>query len=286
MTPRHVVLDTLHLLCPLGMRFRDTVTGATVSDGLRVEAWPSTGYERRTAAVQNRSGVFAFHGLPGMRAVENGAGDDAFWASPPDIREFVVEALDAARRFLPVRFLAAAPTRGLFQPACAAPDSPPGDAAWVPLFSAPWRPPPPGMAVLRAELFDAVYGVPAAWALVEAETGAPPLRYRGMADDRGRVALFFPYPEPEGFHIGSPVPSNGAAVGDYEWPVRVSVFYRPYLRPPEIPDLCDVLDQPPAGVSAAAADTAPFHEARLRFGRELLLQTLYVTAAVSPLEGD
>jgi len=74
------VLEELTLLQPFGLRFWDQVTQSVVSDGLVVTAWRSAQPEVRTLAWLNRSGVFSFRNLPGLREIENGAGDADFWA--------------------------------------------------------------------------------------------------------------------------------------------------------------------------------------------------------------
>src|SRR5207237_6351263 len=47
-------------VCPLGVRFWDTVTRSVVDDGLKVEVYPRAQPHRRVRAGTNRSGVFAF----------------------------------------------------------------------------------------------------------------------------------------------------------------------------------------------------------------------------------
>ena len=49
------------LVAPLGLRFRDAATGATVSQGLRVTLYPTANPARRTQAFVNNSGVFVAH---------------------------------------------------------------------------------------------------------------------------------------------------------------------------------------------------------------------------------
>jgi hypothetical protein len=206
--PQHRLLERVSRLAPLGLRFRDAASGLHIGDGLAVTAYPVGNPSRRVAAATNRSGVYAFHHLPGLRDVEASDGDAAFWASPPAGQRFVVEVADPAGRFVAVRFEAEAPTRGLFELACLPVDSPPGSPptappSGVPLFSSAGRAVPPGMTALRAELWDPLAERPAAWAVLEAAVeGLPPAR--GLADERGQLALILPYPEPLAAPLASP----------------------------------------------------------------------------------
>ena len=90
----------------------------------------------KIAAVENRSGVFVFRRLPGMREVENGAGDDTFWAAHPPTFDFVLEVSDRAGRFLPYALPLQLPVRRLLTLPAA---SPLASSDSMPLFSAPWR---------------------------------------------------------------------------------------------------------------------------------------------------
>src|SRR6185295_5527945 len=97
-------LERISILCPLGVRFWDAVTNASISDGLIVAAYPAGQPWLRREAFLTRSGIFAFRNLPGMRDVENGAGGEAFWQSPPLEKPFVVEMSDTRGHFLPLKF--------------------------------------------------------------------------------------------------------------------------------------------------------------------------------------
>ena len=261
------VLERLSLVAPLGVCFWDDVSKSRVCDGLAVSAYPAAQRERRVAAVLNTTGVYAFPSIPGVRALEDAP------------QQVVVEVTDSLRRFIPFSFTATVPTRGLYSPACG---SPPGPLApGVPLFSAPARSVPAAMAVVRAELWDPLAGAPAAWAVLEVRAdGLPPVR--GIADDRGRVAVILGYPEPPGPPISSPGPSTGPALTDQTWTVRVLASYAPHSPVPTLPDLCATLSQPAAVVWADAARTRTLTSATLSFGRELLIRSL--DASNRPLE--
>jgi hypothetical protein len=264
-----IVLETVTRTALLGVRFWDRVTGRVVGDGLEVTI-TTTGKQ----AVMNHGGVFVVHELPGLRASTFGAGDDAFWASPPAMTEIGFTVVDALRRFLPFAFTADVPMRGLFAEDCGLPVLSPPDATVgsVPLFSAPSRVAPAGIAAVRADLWDVEADAPAAWAVLEVSAGAGPT-YRGVADDRGRTVVLLPYPEPQ-WHTTSPPPGS-RALSDQTWPLAVAVRYAPPASPPvgDVPDLCAVLTQGEGTLLEADSPTTPLGSQTLAFGRELVLRT-------------
>jgi hypothetical protein len=287
-------LEEVTLLQPLGLRFWDGVTQSFVGDGLSVTAWPAANPNRALDATLNRSGVYSFRGLPGMREVESGAGDDAFWAAHPPSDDLVVQVLDPEGRFLPFQLRVQAPQRGIYR----YPGTPDGLANSIPVFSMPSRTIPVNTAVVRAELYDHVNHCPAAWAVMDVSAdGQPPVR--GIADTLGRVQVALPYPEPRNFGIGSPLGPAGIKLQDQSWPVTVSVSYTRGPAPvPAIPDLGQVLSQSPATAWADTDLTQIFGGATLAFGQELILRswqlgnsppariwtsTLSITPAGSPL---
>jgi hypothetical protein len=243
---RIVELERTTSVAPFGVRFWDVVTGRTVSDGLTL-----VNVETGRSALPNRSGVFVAWNIAG--AAERGAGDAGYWASPPGQRSLTFELGDAQERFHTMRFDASAPSRGVFGEDCGSPP-----AGTVPLFSLPSRPYPPGTAAVRAELIDAITGGPAAHAVLEVSADGIATA-RGIADERGRVLVLLPYPEPP-WHGPSP-PAGSRPLSAQTWRVELAVRYSP-LSPPEPPDLCAVLAQPHAG---------PVVDAELAFGRELVL---------------
>jgi hypothetical protein len=259
------VMETLGLVSPLGLRFWDAVDEAPVSAGLSVTIWPAAQPELRTAAVVNRSGIFSFCNLPGLRAVESGSGDDAFWAAQTPRFDFVVEVTDGSNRFLPFRLPVKLPVCGL------------GD--FIPLFSSPARTMSAPMGLIRAQLFDPIRNGPAAWVLVEARVDGVPAG-RGLSDAQGGLLVPLPYPEahPGGPVFGSPPSPGGLKLTDQTWTVDLSFFYSPQEPAAKIPDLNEVLGQGP---------TTPLTTATLRFGQELVLRsrglsTLLITPAGSP----
>jgi hypothetical protein len=269
-----IVLETVTRTALLGVRFWDRITGHTVSDGLEVVESMSG-----TRALPNRSGVFVLNELPGLRARVFGAGDDAFWASPPAASTIGFTVVDRLGQFLPFAFTADVPFRGLFAEDCGLIASPPdGVVGGVPLFSAPSRTAPAGTAAVRADLWDIEADAPAAWAVLEVSTGAGPM-HRGVADARGRTVVLLPYPEPP-WHSSSPPPGS-RSLSEQTWPLTLAARYAPAQGSPplpdpasgEVPDLCSVLTQPAGTLLAADSPSTALGPQDLTFGRELVLRT-------------
>jgi hypothetical protein len=261
--PEHKLLERVTKVAPFGVRFWDGVTGSPVGEGLAVTLYPAADPLRRFRAVPNRTQVHVVYDLPGLRTYENGGA--AGGALP-----FCVEVQDDERRFLPFRFWAHLPAHRLYRLECTSPPLSPG----VPLFSTPNRAVPSGMAVLRADLWDAANQRPAAWAMVEvrvSQRGAP---VRGLSDDQGRLTVIFPYPEPERFAAGSPATATGLPLEQQSWPVEIRAFYGATLPPTVSPDLCAVLLQPPARLWATVSLLQPVTGAILRYGQELVVRSL------------
>jgi hypothetical protein len=274
------------MTAPLGVRFHDAATDRIVSDGLIVTGYPPQQPEKRIRATANHSGVFSFVNLPGLREFENGRGDRELWDSPTARQPLplVLEVVDPERRFLSFRFEAAAPHRGIYVGDDLQPDSPP-QSLGVPLFSVSSRAAPAAKAVLRAELHEMststeLIGRPAAWAVLEAYLGNK-LLARGMADEAGRVTLIFPWPEiPPPFSGGVGSPPRGPALRDQTWTIQTQAYYQrlPAESPwpnvvPALPDLRDVLSQPPATLWTNTAADVPLTEAQLSFGDELIVSS-------------
>ena len=143
-------------------------------------------------------------------------------------------------------------------------------AAALPLFSAPTRSGAGGLATLRASLWDPRADAPASWALLEARIDGQPT-VRGLADEAGRVALVFPYPEPAALAEQSP-PSTPFT--KQEWPVQLFASYVPQRPVPTLPSLPDALSQPRAKLWADSALTLPLSQATLRSGQELVVRSV------------
>jgi hypothetical protein len=269
-----LVLETVTRTALLGVRFWDRVTGRVVVDGLEVMETTSG-----TRLLSSRSGVFALHELPGLRASAFGSGDDAFWSSPPAVSTIGFTVVDTTRQFLPFAFTTDVPFRGLLAEDCGLDASPPDAVVGgVPLFSAPSRIAPAGVAAVRADLWDVDANAPAAWAVLEVSAGSGPV-YRGVADANGRTVVLLPYPEPP-WHGSSPPPGSHA-LSEQTWPLTIGVRYAPAQASPPlpapspdaVPDLCAVLTQPAGTLLAADSPSTALGSQLLAFGRELVLRT-------------
>ena len=247
------ILERVSLVAPLGIRFMDTATGATAIGGLNVAARPAGRPAAAVPAQTTPSGLYAFVHLPGLRDLEAGDGTAAYWSGiPADARRALrVTVDDSQGRFLPCSFSATVPFQGLFDPACLPADLP---GSTLPLFSAPARPVPAGLAVVRAELRSAQR--PAAHAMLEVRLPGG-LLGRGLADDKGRVVVLFPYPDGP---IAQPRP-----LLQRQWTLTLRTLYDPNLALGELPDLCAVLSQPVASLLASPTAT-------LIYGQELFVR--------------
>lgn len=287
------IIETFSRVAPLGVRFWDKVSRRIIDTGLTVIAYPPQQAARRTSLFPNRSGVYVLHSAPGLRKFTHGSGDAAFWQTAPLPRPFILEVSDQEARFQPFSFTVEVPRRWLVTTTEALSSSPlSAPPLGIPLYSSVVRPVLAGMAVVRAELWDAVADKPAAWALLEVQvSGQEPVR--GMADDKGRVVVMFPYPEPLPGTLGSPVgspPGGGQrSLFTQQWPLQLRAFYSPEIVVPAIPRLERVFAQAPATLLSAASPLLPLSSIPpLRFGQELIVKsepqsTLLLLAAGSPL---
>lgn len=258
---------------PFGIRFWDEVTRKTIGDGLNVTAYPLARPSRRLAAFTCPSGAYAFRNLPGLHDFEIGEGGQEFWEEIPS-RSFVIEVEDTQRRFLPFSLNVSLPVRDAFvweDPVTSPLESPLG----VPLFSAPSRPAPPSMAVLRASLKDPSLnegeGGPAAWAIVEAAVNGQ-VSARGIADASGQLLMIFPYPAPP-IDVSDSPPSGSASIRDQVWTIELEARYERQYPPASFPGLDAILTQAPAVLwrDTDYSDVLPVQ--RLTFGQELIVRS-------------
>jgi hypothetical protein len=228
--------------------------------------------------------------MPGLSEVEYGSGDDAFWSAPPARTTFRIEVADTERRFVPFLLTVEAPVRGVV--AWQDPlDSPPASSRGIPLYSAASRAVPAAIAVVRAELREWTTegnheGRPARWAVVEALMGGRRLA-RGVADENGRVALLFSYPEPITHPLGSPPGAlnsppgaEGPALKDQQWPIELAARFDrldpspPLEGAPVLPELVEVLGQSPATLWADTNRGEVLPEVVLAYGQELVVRSI------------
>jgi hypothetical protein len=280
-------LELSRLFTPLGIRFWDLTLNVAVTDGLAVYLQPANNPGRSLTAVRSSTGIYTFFGIPGMRAVEY---QDAAGFGPPRTFSYVVTVEDKLTRFLPMMLVYTLDSTGALL-VNGVPDATRGPRlAYV--FSAPGRAAPPGVAMVRAQLADAIDGGAAAWAVVRVQVGGHPEVWTGIADGRGQVAILFPYPLVEKLTVGSP-PGSGAGTGlQQTWPVTVQVRYNPAVlgfplaNVPDLewpwtvtPSLKTILeDQQPATVWPDTSTPLTELPAVLTYGQELVLRS----AAPSP----
>jgi hypothetical protein len=294
--PTYLKPERVEIICPLGIRFVDPATNTIVGDGLSVEAYPVQNSERRVSAVPNRSGVWAFHGLPGLRGFEYGTDDEQRWAPELPKRSFTIETVDALGRFLPCTFEADAPVRVL-SASNEFPSPPSFTFRNVPLFSSPARPVPGSLAVVRAQIFKGEDNTPAAWTLVEVGTSVlgRTVTAQGVADTEGRLVLIFPYPEPTNVSVGSPVGSGPQLLSQQSWPLTFRAWHTFDPQPSDFLDLDRVLGlqaRHPDALWDDGSPLFPFTAADLIFGRELVVpirppgdsrpRKLFITPGASP----
>ena len=261
---------------PLGLRFWDTLSENSVGEGLTVSAYPSGDPSRRVEAISNRLGIYLLQNLPGLRELEFSRGDADYWSMVPK-KPFVIAVTDPHGRFQPFTFHADLPFRDVLTSPCVAVSSPPdlADVPGIPLYSAVTRPVPSGTAVIYAQLWDSSNDRPASWAVVEALFDHHFLA-RGFADREGRLALVFPYPEPSDSASSppsSPPLGNAPSLLEQTWPVELHAFYKPQQPIPEIPDLCQTLNQSPATLLSTLSPAFPLTEVILHYGQELVVRS-------------
>ncbi len=270
-----------------------------IGDGLGVEVYPEAAPRQRVTAQTNHSGVFVVHHLPGLSGFEQDERDDP-WDPAPLEQRVVVEVTDAYSRYLPIRFVAMVPHRGLWTLADLGLRSPPwdwGDA--IPLFPAPGRGVPPGFGVIRAQIRRAGSGAPSAWALAEViERGrrrGRPVAGLGMADQEGRLTIMAPYPAPGNLSLDSPPGGGPQLLTDQRWPFSLKVwdtFDPTSADRADLDRLLSLLDRVSDGLTDGGSPGNPVDGADLLFDREVILpersagdfrpRELYLTPAGSP----
>ena len=290
-----VLLERIGRVAPLGIRFHDAVTGVPIPDSLHVVGYPNIAPVQRRTAFTNASGVYVLQNLAGLRAIENGEGDEDFWATLPPPQVYTIEVTDLRGRYLPCRFEANVPTRGVFELPCLPVESPPAQPqASIPLFPGAGRTVIGGRAIVRANLYDPLREQVAAWALVELYLDGRRLA-RAIADTLGGVLLDFPYPDPIDFLPESPL-STGISLTSQVWTLDIRAGYLPLPAEPARLDVCAAINQPAATLWSAwdgPSGVTPLTEITLEFGKELILRTqdvdsgldlsrLFVTSPGSP----
>jgi hypothetical protein len=275
-------VERYSIVTPLGIRFWDPASDTAVTDGLTVKAYPEGARRPVARAICTAGGVYAFHGLAGLRAVEYPAGDPASPGSLPVAARFRIEVVDSASRFVPVAFLIDAPSRGIF-PTDRGGAQPSDPLPGFYLFSSSTRPATPLLAVLRAQLserLDQTAERPAAHAVLEVATPSRD-RWIGLADDRGAVAALFPYPTFTPSSNGPVSLQPSTAVVQQSWTLTISVRYQPsalsFVSGSPLPELRSVFSQAIAAIWTARAtppgESVSALPVTLVFSQELVLRS-------------
>jgi len=283
-----IPLECTRIVTPLGIRFWDLALNLPIVDGLTVNLrlgnspWPIL------TATLTASGVYAFFGLPGLRAAEY---PDSGGFGPARTFSYVVTVQDQLGRYLPTVLVYTLDQTGAVL-VSGVPDPTPG-ARLAYLFSAPTRPAPPGMAAVSAYLIDQTANAPAAWALVSIQVGSDPESWTGIADDSGSALVLVPFPVAQSLLLGSPPGSGQIGISQETWPITVEVQYSPGLLGyplagaqdlqwpwTDTPNLKDALqNQQPATIWADPATPEAQFQATLTLGQNLVLRS---SAAGSP----
>jgi hypothetical protein len=264
------------------VRFWDAASDTPIPDRLEVHAWRDGGNYAPVAAVRGASGVYSFHDLPGMREVEfPGPGTPV---TPP--ATFIITVIDGRGEFLPTAFGVDLPLagRGLFPPGDPL-ASPPRIGGRAFLFPAPARAMNPGLAAVRADLWDSEADAPARWAVLDVLAAGS--HHLGIADERGSVLVLFPVPPVESLSAGSPPGTGQVPLSQVSWPVSARVRYQPSRvrfplqgRAPvpwrDVPNLRSVVEEQGFGsVEPNAGTPESGIAAQMRFGEPLVLRTVF-----------
>jgi hypothetical protein len=242
------VLERTTHRTPLGLQVWDIATATHLIEGLEIQITSGT-RAIGTRAFANRSGVYCAFNISGLQQqFELNENDTDAWKTQR--RPYQIEVRDPAGRFLPFVFDADLPIRDLMiwltsrtllpQPFIFPTDqSSKPMIQRIPLFSSVSRSVPDTLAVVRAELREINTNRPAAWSLLKVSIDTTVLGI-GLADQKGRVAILFPYPK-----RSSPVlPSTPPATNAFRWDIELTAYYTPWQTAiPDAPDLAYLVKQ-------------------------------------------
>jgi hypothetical protein len=238
------VLERTTHRTPLGLQVWDIATATHLIEGLEIQITSGT-RATGTRAVANRSGVYCAFNIPGLRQqFEWNENDTDAWKT----QRYQIEVRDPAGRFLPFVFDADLPIRDLLT-WLSSKTSPPQPfivpshqssvIQRIPLFSSVSRPVPDTLAVVRAELREIDTNRPAAWSLLKVSMDTTVLGI-GLADQKGRVAILFPYPK----RSSPALPPTPPAISAFRWDIELTAYYTPWQTAvPDAPDLAYLVKQ-------------------------------------------
>lgn len=218
-----IPLEVSRTFTPLGIQFWDLTQNVAVSGDLVVTLRLINSAAPPLNATLTTSGVYAFFGLPGLRAAEYPVGSGQF--GPSRTFSYAVTIQDTLGRYLPAVLVYTLDQTGAIL-VNGIPDSTRG-ARRAYLFSAPTRPVPPGVAAVRADLADQNANAPAAWAVVRVQITGQTEIWTGIADDQGRAMVLVPYPLVDRLRLGSPPGSGQGNITGQSWPLAVQVLSSP-----------------------------------------------------------
>lgn len=289
------LVETVSRKTLLGIRFWDPALNTQIRSGLAAVLYPVENHRKQVYATCTRSGIYAFHKIPGMIDLETMPGDDEeAQPSPVPTSQFVLEVSDPKQRFSSVASSIELPLpyNGLFL----ADDvgSPANQPQGFNLYSSIDRYAPTQFAFVRGDLITRVTGQPAAYALVRVDT-EDGFSWYGISDEDGKFAVMMSYPSLDISFGSSPPASEGIRLFQRVWTVTVSVMYEPLaqaaLPGSELPDYSSVLSQEQAFLYTESPETdegeAMQMQDDLEYGRDLIVNTagfseLYINPTGSP----
>ena len=272
--------EEITLFTPLGIRFWDRVQNRQISNGLIVTARSEDNNSPVTQAFRTASGIYAFHGLPGLHDAEYP--DENFDFDTYPTRRFFIEVIDMQQQFLPVIFSVRVPMKGIFP--CNSGGSPPENT--LPgfyLFSAPTRSVLPGLAVIRGQIKERVTDSPASYSIVEIQING--IKWYGIADKQGSVSILFPYPKFTSKLLTSP-PGETVPLPFHQqkWNMTIEVRYEPetltYPHNGEIPELRSIFEQRQGIIWSTTELSVHQLSSDLTFGHEFILHTDGLTESI------
>ncbi len=240
-TQNNALLEKLIIRIPLGIKFWDHGGGEQIKSGLIVRAWLKDELTKETIAIQNPSGIYSFHNLPGLNKWEYPMNNKQPGLNSPSGKKFIIKVEDKQKRFLNAAAVIKIPHYAdrIFNNSFGSPFE---DYRGFRLFSAPTRPSKPHLAVVRAYLWDGKKG--AAYALLK--VGIEGNTWFGVADKRGMITVMFPYPMKMRNLDVSP-PSNRIRLHEQSWNITIRAFYggtdMNELPHAELPNFKDIIKQ-------------------------------------------
>jgi hypothetical protein len=290
-----LLLETLRIVTPLGIQFWDLALNQPIAGYLTVNLWLPNSAGPVLNAVLTNAGVYAFFGLPGLRAVEYPIGTQSGGNAsvPPQTFTYIVTVQDTLGLYLPAVLVYTLDQTGTVL-VNGEPDPTPGPRTAY-LFSAPTRTAPAGFAAVSAYLIDHVTQGQAAWALVSIQVGSDPESWTGIADNSGRALVLVPFPIAQNLKLGSPPGTGQGNIAGETWPLSVEVQYSPdqltypLAKASDVvypwtltPNLKDILsNQQQATIWSDPSTPVTTFPATLTLGQNLVLRS--ATNTVSPI---